>query len=226
MVALTFDDGPDETATPLILDTLGERGVRATFFVFGSRARAHPELVARMLDAGHGVQPHCWESHASHHDLSRAELERDIGRTLDALAGLGCPPPALWRPPCGDIRDPESYEVAAAHGLQLVVWTVETCDWHDDHSADRILADIDAETRDDAILGPDSVVLMHDKVETRRLLAGLLDRIAARGHRAGPLARDSTATARGGAYRFGRQDGRLPCGLSATAQPSKYIGNS
>ena len=213
MVALTFDDGPDATATPLILDTLAERGVPATFFVFGSRARAHPELVARMLDAGHGVQPHCWESHASHHDLGRAELERDIARTLDALAALGCPTPALWRPPCGDIRDPESYEVAAAHGLQLVVWTVETCDWHDEHSADRILAEIDARARDDAILGPDSVVLMHDKLKTVRLLAGVLDRMEARGYDAELLAPGNPATARGGAYRFGRQDGRLPCGL-------------
>ena len=40
MVALTFDDGPDPEHTPRILELLGERGVRATFFVFGVKARA------------------------------------------------------------------------------------------------------------------------------------------------------------------------------------------
>lgn len=34
-VALTFDDGPHETWTPLLLDGLEERGVKATFFLMG-----------------------------------------------------------------------------------------------------------------------------------------------------------------------------------------------
>ncbi|HMG12328.1 MAG TPA: polysaccharide deacetylase family protein, partial [Gemmatimonadaceae bacterium] len=42
VVALTFDDGPNPEATPLILDTLAEKGVRATFFVLGSHAERWP----------------------------------------------------------------------------------------------------------------------------------------------------------------------------------------
>jgi peptidoglycan/xylan/chitin deacetylase (PgdA/CDA1 family) len=213
VVALTFDDGPNQEATPAILEQLAGRGVAATFFVFGSRARRHPALVARMVEAGHSVQPHCWESHASHQELTRQALEEDIGRTLAALAELGCPRPTLWRPPNGDIDDAKSYEVAAAHGLTLVVWTLQSCDWNDGHSAERILADVDAGTRDDAVLAADSVVLMHDTTKTVALLDGLLDRIEARGYRTGLMAPDGPATARGGDLRFGRQDGRLPCGL-------------
>src|SRR5687768_5518441 len=48
-VALTFDDGPSPLTTPLVLDVLKQRGARATFFVLGSRAEAHPELLARMV---------------------------------------------------------------------------------------------------------------------------------------------------------------------------------
>jgi DNA-directed RNA polymerase specialized sigma24 family protein len=96
-------------------------------------------------------------------------------RTIDALQSLGCPMPAIWRPPNGDIKDPESYAVAAAHRLRLVTWTLQTCDWSDAYSADRILDDIDSQTREDGILRPDSVVLMHDTAKTLRLLAGLLD---------------------------------------------------
>jgi peptidoglycan/xylan/chitin deacetylase (PgdA/CDA1 family) len=164
-----------------------------------------------MTRAGHGVQPHTWASHASHHELGAAELERDVVRTLAALSDLGCPRPRLWRPPNGDVNDPSSYDVAARHGLELVVWTLQTCDWKDDRPADRILAEIDGETREDAVLREDSVVLMHDVPEAPRLLTGLLDRLEARGYEAGPLAPGSAAAATGGDYTFGRRDGLLPC---------------
>ena len=72
VIALTFDDGPDPEHTPRILDLLGERGVRATFFVFGVKARRNRELIARALEAGHAVQPHCWADHESHLRMSGA----------------------------------------------------------------------------------------------------------------------------------------------------------
>jgi peptidoglycan-N-acetylglucosamine deacetylase len=211
VVALTFDDGPIADATPAILDVLAERGVRATFFVFGARAHAHPDLIARTLEAGHEVQPHCWDGHDSHHELDREALDEEIGRTLDALDSLGCPTPTIWRPPYGDIRDPDSYEAAASHGLRLVTWTLETCDWSGNHDADRILGEIDSEARDDSALRHDSVVLMHDRPKTPPVLAGLLDRIEAHGYEIGLLAPDGPATPGGGDYRFGRQDGRRSC---------------
>jgi peptidoglycan/xylan/chitin deacetylase (PgdA/CDA1 family) len=211
VVTLTFDDGPDEHATPAILDVLAERGVPATFFVFGARAEAHPRLIARMLEAGHEVQPHCWDGHDSHHELDRAALQEEIARTLGALEALGCPAPTIWRPPYGDIKDPESYEVAAANGLRLVTWTLETCDWNEAHSADRILGEIDSEARDDSPLRADSVVLMHDRAKTPALLAGLLDRIEQRGYEIGLLPAENPATPSGGDYRWGRTDGKRSC---------------
>ena len=181
MIALTFDDGPDAVRTPRILDLLGERGVRATFFVFGEKARRHPELIARALEAGHSIQPHCWADHQSHLTMSEAELEGEIARTLEALAELGCPPPRLWRPPYGDVKEPASHDVAARHGLRIVTWTLDTRDWDDEGALS--LAEVDA------LLRPDSVVLMHDPVpRTAALVAGLLDRIEARGDAAGPMA--------------------------------------
>ncbi len=213
MVSLTFDDGPYGSATPLILDVLAAHTARATFFVFGCRATEHPELIACMVDAGHGVQPHCWASHASHHELSTSELEDDIARTLRALGELGCPTPRFWRSPMGDIKDPDSYDVAAARGLELVTWTLQTCDWKVDRTADEILTEIDEERREDAVLLRDSVVLMHDVPEAPRLLAGLLDRIEARGYDSGLLSPGNPAIANGGNYTSGRQDGKVPCEL-------------
>ena len=45
VVYLTFDDGPSKTVTPQILDILRNEGVKATFFVLGSRVELYPELV-------------------------------------------------------------------------------------------------------------------------------------------------------------------------------------
>lgn len=52
VVALTFDDGPDPEQTPRVLDTLRAHGVRATFFLIGSKAELHPEIVRRMAPRG------------------------------------------------------------------------------------------------------------------------------------------------------------------------------
>lgn len=205
MVALTFDDGPNDSHTPPILDVLADRGVHATFFVFGRRAREHPPLIARILDAGHSVQPHCWAEHASHHDLNRPSLEEEIERTLEALDELGCPAPRFWRPPYGDISDPDSYDVAGAHGLRLVTWTLDTWDWKDGRPAERILDEIDGQTREDAVLEPDSVVLMHDMAQAPQLLAGILDRIDVRGYEAGLLSEDSPVIAMAGEYKGWRK---------------------
>jgi peptidoglycan/xylan/chitin deacetylase (PgdA/CDA1 family) len=181
-VALTFDDGPDPAHTPRILDLLGERGIRATFFVFGVKARRNRELIARALEAAHEVQPHCWADHDSHLRMSEAEIEVEIERTVKTLTHLGCPPPTLWRTPYGDIREPETHTIAARHGLKVVTWTLDTLDWDPDGKA-LGLDEVDAQ------LEPDSVVLMHDPIpRTAELLAGLLDRLEARGLEAGPMA--------------------------------------
>ena len=53
--ALTFDDGPDIRYTPLLLDGLKERNVRASFFLLGEKVEQYPELVERMQKEGHLV---------------------------------------------------------------------------------------------------------------------------------------------------------------------------
>jgi peptidoglycan-N-acetylglucosamine deacetylase len=187
-VALTFDDGPDPRWTREVVSTLGGLGARATFFVQGERLVESPEIVREALSAGHEIQPHCW-AHRSHLELSDAEIEQDLGRVLDALNGvLGMDSPTLWRPPYGHIKRPATYEIAAAHGLEIVTWTLQTCDWGG-HSAEAMWSEIAEEKRPSAVLRPDSVVIMHDPVgrETVRLLEKLIPEIQRRGWPIEPL---------------------------------------
>ena len=67
-IALTFDDGPDPTWTPRILEVLEQHDVHATFFIVGTAAIDHPDLVRRMLDEGHEIGVHT----LTHVDLGSA----------------------------------------------------------------------------------------------------------------------------------------------------------
>lgn len=57
-VYLTFDDGPSENITPLILDLLGQEKIKATFFVLGTNVDRYPALVQREYSEGHFIANH------------------------------------------------------------------------------------------------------------------------------------------------------------------------
>ena len=187
VVALTFDDGPDPSGTPAVLRALDAIGARATFFVVAPRALRHLALIRDVLTTGHDVQLHCWE-HIRHSGLTRPELEAQTDRALDALARLGIAP-TRWRTPWGD-RAPWTEEVAAARGLELTGWTVDTRDWRGDGWTVML-------ARLEESLVPGDVVLMHDGVgpgarrnhchATADLVAPLAALAAVRGWRLGPL---------------------------------------
>ena len=56
-VALTFDDGPNRH-TEAVLAALKQDGVKATFFIVGRMARAHPDILAEIAADGHLLGNH------------------------------------------------------------------------------------------------------------------------------------------------------------------------
>jgi peptidoglycan/xylan/chitin deacetylase (PgdA/CDA1 family) len=64
-IVLTFDDGPWLGHTPAVLKALADQCVRATFFSIGKHATYYPEILKRVVAAGHTVGSHTW----SHADL-------------------------------------------------------------------------------------------------------------------------------------------------------------
>src|SRR5581483_10479908 len=90
-VALTFDDGPDPTTTPAVLDRLDELGLHATFFCLGAHAAAHPDLVAEALRRGHAVGTHGYE-HAHHFARPPRWVRADLDRAMTAMAAAGARP--------------------------------------------------------------------------------------------------------------------------------------
>jgi peptidoglycan/xylan/chitin deacetylase (PgdA/CDA1 family) len=95
-VVLTFDDGPWPATTSRVLSALAQECVRATFFLIGRSASAHPELVRRIAAEGHTIGTHTW----SHPSLMRikpeaaiAEIDHGISAVETALRGNASPAP-------------------------------------------------------------------------------------------------------------------------------------
>ena len=150
VVYLTFDDGPHTTYTPQVLDVLARHAARATFFVLGSLAERHPDLVARIVAEGHTVANHSW-NHGNLAGLPHSSFDDTIGHTQAVLGDHATP---CLRPPYGSI-DAFTREWATALGLNLVLWTVDTNDWRRPGAqaiADRIVQGATDE----------AIILMHD----------------------------------------------------------------
>jgi peptidoglycan/xylan/chitin deacetylase (PgdA/CDA1 family) len=166
--ALTFDDGPDSLWTLRVLDALHRVDARATFFVITPLALEHRHIVSATLEAGHGIELHCTE-HVRHTHCSRREVEADTREGLRILRSLGVEP-RLWRQPWG-ILAPWTQEVAEDFGLQLAPWSADTHDWRGD-TASEILH------RVKPLLGPSSVVLLHDGLGPGSLRSGCEETVA------------------------------------------------
>ncbi|MWV42323.1 polysaccharide deacetylase family protein [Paenibacillus sp. HJL G12] len=126
-IALTFDDVPDPRFTPQVLKILSEQGVKATFFVVGSRAKKHPDLVARIVREGHVIGNHSY-NHPQFHKLTMVEYTDQIIKTEKILYGITGYKPKLIRPPYGDITE-NQLRWAKREGYKIVNWNVDSLDW-------------------------------------------------------------------------------------------------
>ncbi|HEY3187903.1 MAG TPA: polysaccharide deacetylase family protein [Solirubrobacteraceae bacterium] len=122
-IALTFDDGPDPLWTPRIADALAERDVRATFFVVGQRAHAHPRAVRAIAAAGHEIASHGW-SHRSLWFCGPRRTEDEVVRTQQWLSELTGNAPRFFRPPWGMVNA-SLFGVLRRANLSCVFWSIQ-----------------------------------------------------------------------------------------------------
>ncbi|QAY96650.1 polysaccharide deacetylase [Methylovirgula ligni] len=188
-IALTFDDGPDPTWTPQILDILKAKHVEATFFIIGENAGASPDIVEREYEEGHDVGNHTFtHPNVIELPLSMAKLEINATRRLfEAITGHSM---RLFRAPFMGDSDPTTMDelvpvaLAQSMGFVSVGLRIDPDDWLRPPAqtiVDRILKQVSDPDPDNV----GNVILLHDaggdRSETIKALPELIDALRARG---------------------------------------------
>jgi peptidoglycan/xylan/chitin deacetylase (PgdA/CDA1 family) len=117
VIAITFDDGPDPTFTPQVLEILRSYKITATFFLVGERGRRFPELIRQIRDEGHEVGNHSDSWHRTF-QLDNDEFECDLLRAERSIGSLTLP--KLFRPAGGLIRT-EQIQLLRKHQYSVVL---------------------------------------------------------------------------------------------------------
>ena len=170
-VALTFDDGPSPKYTPLLLDGLKERNVRATFFLLGKNVKANQELVQRMQAEGHLLGNHTY-NHVQLNKIPETTARQEILKTNNEIYEATGKYPEYMRPPYGAWK--KNMELCVE--MLPVFWDIDTLDWKS-QNVDAILKAAGEEPEDG------SIILMHDEYQTSVEAALLLiDRLKEKGY--------------------------------------------
>jgi peptidoglycan/xylan/chitin deacetylase (PgdA/CDA1 family) len=174
LVGLSFDDGPSPEHTPELLGLLSRHGARATFFLIGTRAAAHPRLVARIRGEGHEVANH-YLTDGSILTTSDERFEQALVRTEHLLRLEGAR--KLFRPP-GGLARPSQLQRARSRGYTCVLGSAYPFDPSRPPSAYiRWLV-----TKN---LAPGVIVILHDGIADPSRTLAALDGILAAGTRKG-----------------------------------------
>jgi peptidoglycan-N-acetylglucosamine deacetylase len=167
-IHLTFDDGPNPLHTPVLLDELKQAGILATFFVVGKKLETPlgQGLIQRAAADGHQIGNHTY-SHPHLTELTGDQIREEIVRT-EKLIGNADRGVKLLRPPFGHHNSLVD-QVAQELGYHLVLWNVDSYDWHLDYQSrwvNHAMKQIETEES--------SIVLAHDNLATTVAKVGTL----------------------------------------------------
>lgn len=172
-VALTFDDGPDLTFTPEILEVLKSYGIKATFFLVGFKIQRHPEVVEKMLEEGHIIGNHSY-SHLDFEKLSMEEMfDKQVQRNESLMRDGFDVQPIFIRPPYGKITN-EQVLYLANKGYKIINWSIDTYDWQKEQTSEQIADSVMRHIHDGAI------ILLHSGGENKQNTVKALPDIIAR----------------------------------------------
>jgi len=184
VVALTFDDGPNEPYTSQVLEVLKQQNVRATFFLIGENVRTFPAAAVRIVREGHVIG-----NHTEHHPIpfaleSTEKLQAEVASAQETIRSItGCIP-RFFRPPQG-LRSPWLMSLLESDSLITVTWDDAPGDWDPMPSAtiaERTVRDAE----------PGSIILLHDGMNlthgadqsaTVRALPTIIRELRSRGYR-------------------------------------------
>lgn len=179
VVALTFDDGDDGANIPAILKILSDNNVKATFFLKGKSAMAHPQQIKNIVAKGHAIGNHSY-SHPYFTKITATQMKTELYKTetyIRTLTGVTTKP--YFRPPYGAYNTSVLQTVGSLGYTKTITWTIDTIDW-DGRSASRITSKVMNN------IVPGAIVLMHTgsgAPNTPAALPTIIKSLKAKGYR-------------------------------------------
>lgn len=186
-IYLTFDDGPNERATPAILTTLAMERVPAAFFIVGEHARRFPNVARQVAEQGHLIGNHT-QRHKKLLWCGQRRVRDEVEQAHESIVGTTGRVPRSFRAPHGH-RSPFLRSLARQLGYTVFGWTFGVFD-----TARPGVEEIRRRVR--KRLRPGAIVLLHDgdgydpdgdRMQTARALPGIIEDVRAAGYGFGSL---------------------------------------
>ena len=177
VVALTFDISWGYKRAEPIVEVLRNKGVQnATFFLSSPWAKAHPDIVRKIVDAGFEIGSH-GHKHDNYSQLEDEEIRRQIRTAHEILTEVTGKPPRLIRLPNGDF-DKRVLRIAEELGYRVIQWGTDPGDWKNpgvQTIIDRVVNGVH----------PGDIVLLHasdSSKQTHEALPVIIDRLREKGY--------------------------------------------
>ena len=162
VAALTFDDGPNASSTPILLDGLKERKVRATFFLIGENVEKdeNEKIVKRMYEEGHLIGNHTY-THCNLSKLETGEAKKELEQTDTVIEKITGKQPVFARAPYGELPVDSEQDLSRIY----IGWTVDPLDWMTEDAGAVVKTVVEE-------INPGDVILLHDCYTDCRSVAG------------------------------------------------------
>lgn len=184
---LTFDDGPNNKETVMILDILDSYGVKGTFFVIGTNIEQSPAVLKDLLKRGHAVGNHTYDHKYREVYSSHAAFVESIKKNEDIIFQIGGIRPKIVRDPGGEVRNNKVLKsLLAQNGYTLVDWNIDSYDSRKPApNGAQIVESIRSQAENPRIWS-NVIILMHDgqgHMNTVRALPTIIEVLKSQGYK-------------------------------------------
>lgn len=172
-VSITFDCAWGADDIPIILNTLKEKNVKATFFLVGSWIEKNEEETRMIAEQGHDVANHS-KNHFKMGVLGKEKVRSEIidcGKLIEEITGKKTD---LFRAPYGDYND-TVLTVARQEGYYTIQWSLDSLDWKPGITEEGILRRIENAKSGDILL------FHNDTANTAKILGRVIDILKEKG---------------------------------------------
>jgi len=157
---ITFDDGPDEKATPFLIDVLEKFNIKATFFIIGNKAKKYPELVKLIINNGHKIGNHSF-SHLSGFSTKNNKYLKDVKQAKKYIDS------DIFRPPYGRITP---YQIKnLKKDFKIIMWDIMSWDFKENISSNKICKNVINNVENG------SIILFHNNLKSYNNLKNSLE---------------------------------------------------